>query len=652
MRIKLSHFLIVASVLLAYAAAGETSDSDRLREVQARIAENEVRESAIANLGTNIEVRYGDHGAITGFKGQIDLPSLSEVGKARIVDELLSALRVPLDLGDSAGLQLENVRNDAGGGHTLRFSQAVAGIPVVGAHLAVAYQDDGGATLVSARLISDRELPREPSITASDASQRAAGARPFTEAHTIVEGTRLVYLYSRDAEPVLAWENYVEGNLTDGSFDAVQVFIDAKSGDVLAVWPTIAHGKWRVVHSAENTTGNCNTHRITEGGSTGDSKAMNVYNHTGTAFNFFQSAFGRSTYIGATVVYGQEGCNETGGGSNERVRATVRWCPSGVCPGNYNNAGFHYGAAFPTTSRMRFGNGDPSGSPVWGYWGDSLDMVAHEYMHGITRADGNIGLSGEAGGINEALSDIFASAVDAYANGLSSASWRIGEDVYQPSNSNTAIRIMSDPKAGSTGNPMDDYEHGSFASAGNHDKAGVANLAFYLLTQGGTHPRGVTSNSVTGIGLTKARSVFYNAIGDLPTAALFQELRAAVANRAQIYGSSEVSSVHQAFDAVRVPGSPNVPPDMPASISASSWYCYGWYTISWPSVAGATGYDLRHKENIGGDYLLGTILYVGTSTSVDVNVESTGYVGVRACNTSGCSDFQGTAYVERQGFCQ
>ena len=42
-----------------------------------------------------------------------------------------------------------------------------------------------------------------------------------------------------------------------------------------------------------------------------------------------------------------------------------------------------------------------------------------------------------------------------------------------------------------------------------HYSSGIANLAFYLLSQGGTHPRGKSTVVVHGIGMDKAIRLFY-----------------------------------------------------------------------------------------------------------------------------------------------
>ena len=69
-----------------------------------------------------------------------------------------------------------------------------------------------------------------------------------------------------------------------------------------------------------------------------------------------------------------------------------------------------------------------------------------------------------------------------------------------------ALRWMNDPAA--DGASLDFWTSG----AGNvdvHYSSGIANLAFYLMSQGGTHPRGKSTGVVTGIGMDKAIRLFY-----------------------------------------------------------------------------------------------------------------------------------------------
>ena len=80
------------------------------------------------------------------------------------------------------------------------------------------------------------------------------------------------------------------------------------------------------------------------------------------------------------------------------------------------------------------------------------------------------------------------------------------------------------------------------------------NLAFYLLSQGGKHPRGKSIVSVTGIGVLKAARIFHYANTTyLTPRSNFKSLRAATMNAALVlYGPSELTAVTRAWIAVGV----------------------------------------------------------------------------------------------------
>ncbi|WP_448957298.1 M4 family metallopeptidase, partial [Klebsiella michiganensis] len=60
---------------------------------------------------------------------------------------------------------------------------------------------------------------------------------------------------------------------------------------------------------------------------------------------------------------------------------------------------------------MTYGDGSGNSNPL-----TSLDVAAHEMSHGVTSATADLVYSGESGGLNEATSDIFATAVEFHAN--------------------------------------------------------------------------------------------------------------------------------------------------------------------------------------------------------------------------------------------
>ena len=124
----------------------------------------------------------------------------------------------------------------------------------------------------------------------------------------------------------------------------------------------------------------------------------------------------------------------------------------------------------------------------------TMDIMAHEFAHGVTNYSAGLQYSGESGALNESFSDIFGTMVESWT-GAGGADWTMGEDA------SWTIRDMSNPPA--YGQP--DHYSNFVAGGGVHTNSGIQNKWFYLLSDGGTHG-GV---SVAGIGSAKAAQIAF-----------------------------------------------------------------------------------------------------------------------------------------------
>lgn len=187
-----------------------------------------------------------------------------------------------------------------------------------------------------------------------------------------------------------------------------------------------------------------------------------------------------------------------------------------------------YFNAFWDGYRMTYGDGSSANNflPL-----TSLDVCAHEISHGLTSYTANLNYSGESGALNEGFSDIFGTAVEAYARGRTTPGsnssqwdWAIGSDF------KTVIRDMANPKI--YGDP-DTYQginwySGTADNGGVHTNSGVLNYWFALLTEG-SGPSGIEHQSlnidgdidtndkgyrfeVKGLGLDKAQAIAYRTL--------------------------------------------------------------------------------------------------------------------------------------------
>ena len=196
-----------------------------------------------------------------------------------------------------------------------------------------------------------------------------------------------------------------------------------------------------------------------------------------------------------------------------------------------------------------FGGGNSAASPNDDW--NTLDIVGHEFTHGITGAEAGLVYSNESGALNESFSDIFGEMVEFSASG--SHDWLVGAD------RGGALRSFSNPN--SFGDP--DTYLGTFwyigtnDNGGVHTNSGVQNHWFYLLSEGGsgTNDFGESYN-VSGIGIDKAAEIAYLALTDYLNAndEYIDSREATLRAARQIYGacSFEEVQVGKAWYAVHV----------------------------------------------------------------------------------------------------
>jgi vibriolysin len=221
----------------------------------------------------------------------------------------------------------------------------------------------------------------------------------------------------------------------------------------------------------------------------------------------------------------------------------------------------NYTNAFWNGTQMVYGDSDGVQSAPLGLSGD---VTTHELTHAVTEYESNLTYSGESGGINEALSDIFGAYCESYESGTwatTNAVFSVGDDVWTPATAGDALRYMYDPAKDGASH---DYWTTSTKNVDVHYSSGVANLAFKLLSTGGTHPRGKSTTVVPAIGVQKAGAIYYKANTDLFTASTnYAQAKTYLEQAATaLYGagSPEVAAVTASYTAVGVGGGTTPPP--------------------------------------------------------------------------------------------
>jgi Zn-dependent metalloprotease len=520
---------IVAALLATLPlAACEMADPDTAAPGTEKVDELAIGDvqSALAALPSARVLGAHDNGVPYMIDGRLGLASGSVQGLAGLkasdqVSQALTGIAAAFRL-NASDLAVRRVRTDEQGVTHIRYAQLKNGLPVVGEELILHVNKDGVIVAANGTARDGELAPSKPAISALAAV--SAALRSTVGRHIETEGdARLVYLRATpDSKLQLAYEQMVVGEGVDAPIRE-RVYVSAADGSILDRRTEIFTALNRALYSANNGTSLPGTLKRSEGGAaTGDNHVDTNYAKLGGTYNCYKNNFGRDSYNNAGA----------------QLKSTVHYSS------NYVNA-------YWNGTQMVYGDGDGVNSTQLGL---DADVTTHELTHAVTSSESNLTYSGESGGLNEAMSDIFGAYCESYDSGTWSTAadiWKVGEDIWTPATAGDALRYMNDPAADGVSK---DFWVSGVGSADVHYTSGIANLAFKLLSTGGTHPRGKSTINVTGIGVQKAGAIFYKANVDLMTASTtFAQAKTYTEQAATALGyTAEKNSVTQAWQAVGV----------------------------------------------------------------------------------------------------
>ena len=224
--------------------------------------------------------------------------------------------------------------------------------------------------------------------------------------------------------------------------------------------PRLPGTKKRVVHTANNTESLPGEVARSNGDPpVGDPAVDEAFESSGQVWDMFDSQFGRQSIDG-------------GAGT---VSITVHY-------------GRDYDNAFWDGTQLVFGDGD---GQIFDRFTKPMDVMAHEYTHGVTQFTVGLAYQDQPGALNESISDVFASIAKQHVLGQTAAQadWLIGEGLFMPGINARALRSMrepgtayDDPQIGrdlQVGS-MSDYVVTDTDNGGVHINSGIPNRAFAL----------------------------------------------------------------------------------------------------------------------------------------------------------------------------
>lgn len=557
MRIRSRH-VVSGTGLAALLAIGCTTPEDAVSTAAAARVAVAPTAGSFARVDRVVVADDGLPSFVRGDLGRID-PRAQDVPAALggVIPNIAAAFRMRAE-----DLIAYDVSRDELGMTHVRYQQVKQGLRVVGGDLVVHLDADGLVSAVTSTARDGFDIDPAPTV---DLDRAIATASAATAGGAVtVHGSDLVYLFaSSGGAPYLAWEIELVGT-REVVYD--RVYVDARSGAVVDRHPDVFPIKNREVFDAQGRSppflSSPGPRLATEGSPPAtDLTARAAYDNTGITYDCYKMKYNRDSYDNA-------------GAKLTSVVHAVFQSQQGSTP---NNAAW-IGQFGP--GMMVYGDGDGN---LMGPLARALDVTTHELTHAVTSSTARLAYQNESGALNEAMSDIMASVCEAWSDGATSLqTWQVGEDVFTPAAGGDAMRYMYSPTLDSSlyppelGGSRDFYADrylGSQDNGGVHLNSGIANLAFYLLSEGGLHPRQRVTFRVNGIGIEKAGAIFQRALtqGYFTSNTNFAQARTATEEAARtLYGAAEVAAVSTAWAAVGVGQPPTVNDTTPPTVAITS----------------------------------------------------------------------------------
>jgi Zn-dependent metalloprotease len=255
---------------------------------------------------------------------------------------------------------------------------------------------------------------------------------------------------------------------------------------------------------------------------TGDAAADEAYAYLGATRALFADVYGRNSIDGSGMA----------------LVGTVHY-------------GRHYENAFWNGRQMVFGDGD---GEIFNRFTIAMEVVAHELAHGVIDHEAALVYQGQAGALNESISDVFGVLVKQYHLRQTSAQadWLVGVGLFTDAMQARALRSMAapgtaydDPVLGRDPQPdhMRDFVRTQDDNGGVHINSGIPNRAFYL-----------AATAIGGHAWEAAGRVWYDALCDpsLAREADFAAFAATTLRHAAGAGGSVIKAVRDAWQTVGV----------------------------------------------------------------------------------------------------
>ncbi len=420
------------------------------------------------------------------------------------VQDFLGRYGALYGLTSATDTQLQIVREQATaeGETSVLLKQTYKDLPVFGGELLIAFRGDRIYSTIGSLLVTDRVLLIEPTLSSSQAIDRARESMGVKQVTTYADPQLEIYdpAVSDAAQvtihaPRLAWRVFI------ATPEQKEIHLDAMDGSLLSVFGTVQrHDGFddfdfdlEDANGIEATSGNA-CYRLTDADDAiGDEDGLLTRYHRDRdavqnwwdwrrSYEFFHNNYGFHSYDN----------------DGEDIESYIH------AGGAVIGASASYN---PTCDLFQFSNGNTA-----------YDITVHEFTHAIIEQSSGLVYFNQSGALNESFADIMA--------GVADNNWLIGE---RRTNGGDPFRDMSNPPR--MGDPdtmpprMVTTDNG-----GVHTNSGIQNKVAFLIADGGMH-NGV---QVRGIGRSKLGRLMFDVMRTIPSSAQFIDAR----NRAIVVAES------------------------------------------------------------------------------------------------------------------
>ncbi len=409
---------------------------------------------------------------------------------AKIARGFLAENAALFNIGAHDGFILRRIENDTQLNFAhVRLDQTFKDIPVHAQQLVVHIDPQEKIVAVNGQFVPNINVMTEPLVTQQDAEKIALDdllngqlqADERARVTTKILNKTALEIYIDDTNPNHATLTWYIVIMTERPLGEWRYFVNARKPVVTARFNNVASDKIRETYSAENSTDIPGRLLISEGErSTRDQIAQAAHDGAGKVYDYYAKTFKRDGIDGqggkmvSTVHYGSD----------------IEDADNAAWIGEYQ--------------QMIYGDGGQIFKPLpYG-----LDVVGHEFTHGVVGSTAGLEYKGQSGALNESYADIFGALIDR-------GNWTIGETVIKsPPYPRPYLRSLEDPNAkgafntkrplAGVGQPAHVSEYANLPvnrkndNGGVHINSGIPNKAAYLIAQ--------------AIGPEKAEQVFYRAL--------------------------------------------------------------------------------------------------------------------------------------------